>query len=107
MNKESRLHLPQKQKQDITDTFNEIFKQPLNILSHIIKNDLILNGIEDSNTQMELKTKIGYFYKQLFCYVCNFIHPKLDFDLVNKEDHKFIELKTDWNTDNPMERKVA
>ena len=42
---------------------------------------------------------MGYFYEQLFCYLCNFTHPKTSFDLVN-EDQIFIELKTDWSTDN-------
>ena len=43
---------------------------------------------------------MGYFYEQLFCFLCNFIYPKTGFHLVNEEDHMFIELKTDWNTDN-------
>ena len=44
--------------------------------------------------------KMGYFYEQLFCYLCNFIHPKTGFDLINEKEQIFIELKTDWNTDN-------
>ena len=43
---------------------------------------------------------MGYFYKQLFCYLCNFTHPKTGFNLVNEKDQIFIELPTDWNTDN-------
>ena len=31
---------------------------------------------------------------------CNFTHPKTSFNLVNEEDRIFIELKTDWSTDN-------
>ena len=89
-----------KQKQDITDIFNYIFDKPLNKLSHTIRNDLILNGIEVTNNKTELKTKMGYFYEQLFCYLCNFIHPETGFDLVNEKEQIFIELKTDWNTDN-------
>ena len=89
-----------KQKQDITDIFNHIFDKPLNKLSHTIRNDLILNGIEVTNNKTELKTKMGYFYEQLFCYLCNFIHPETGFDLVNEKEQIFIELKTDWNTDN-------
>ena len=50
MDKESRPPLSQKQNQDITDIFNKIFNQPLNRLSHIIGNDLILKRIEVSNT---------------------------------------------------------
>ena len=92
--------LSQKQKQDITDIFNHIFNKPLNKLSHTIRNDLILNGIEVTNNKTELKTKMGYFYEQLFCYLCNFTHPKTGFDLVNEKEQIFIELKTDWNTDN-------
>ena len=41
-----------------------------------------------------------YFYEQLFCYLCNFTHPKTGFDLVSEEDHMFIELKTDWDIHN-------
>ena len=43
---------------------------------------------------------MGYFYEQLLCYLCNFIHPETGFDLVNEKEQIFIELKTDWNTDN-------
>ena len=87
MDKESCPPLSQKQKQDITDIFNKIFKQPLNRLSHIMRNDLILNGIEVSNIQTELKTKIEQFYEQLFIYFCIFPHPKSSLDLINEEDH--------------------
>ena len=90
----------QKQKQDITDIFNYTFDKPLNKLSHTIRNDLILNGIEVINNTTELKTKMGYFYEQLFCYLCNFTHPETGFDLINEKEQIFIELKTDWNTDN-------
>ena len=38
---------------------------------------------------------MGYFYEQLFCYLCNFAHPKTGFDLINEKDQIFIELKTD------------
>ena len=55
--------------------------------------------LEVSNTQTELKMKMGYFYEKLFCYICNFKHPETGFDLVNVEKQIFIELKTDWNTD--------
>ena len=96
----TRSPLSQKQKQDITDIFNYIFDKPLNKLSHTIRNDLILNGIEVTNNKTELKMKMGYLYEELFCYLCNFIHPKTGFDLINEEEQIFIELKTDWNTDN-------
>ena len=99
-NLKTRTTLSQKQKQDITDIFNRIFDKPLNKLSHIIRSDLILNGIEITNNKTELKMKMGYFYEQLFCYLCNFTHPKTGFDLINEEEQIFIELKTDWKTDN-------
>ena len=40
------------------------------------------------------------FCEQLFCYLCNFTHPKTGFHLVNENDRVVIELKTDWSTDN-------
>ena len=43
---------------------------------------------------------MGYFYKQLFCYLCNFSHSEIGFDLINEEQQIFIKLKTDWSTDN-------
>ena len=92
--------LSQKQKQNIADIFVHTFNKPLNTSTHTIRNDLILNGIEVINNTTELKTKKGYFYEQLFCYLCNFIHPKTGFDLINEKEQIFIELKTDWNTDN-------
>ena len=88
------------EKQDITDILMNYLNSLLNRLSNIIRNDLILNGIEASNTQTQLKTKMGYFYEQLFYYLCNFTHTKTGFDLVNEKDHMFIELKRYWNTDN-------
>ena len=71
MDKESHL-LTLKQKQDKTSILNFIFYIPLNKLSRIITNDIILNRIEVVNTKMELKAKMGYFYKRLFSYLCNF-----------------------------------
>ena len=68
--------LTHKQKQDITDIFNRIFDKPLNKSYYTIKNDIILDGIEFSNIKEELKIKMGIFYKQLFCYLCNFTHPE-------------------------------
>ena len=101
MDKES-YPLTLKQKQDTTDIFHSKFKQSLNKLSRIITNDTILKGIEVINT--ELKTKMGYFYEQLFCYLCNFTYPKTGFDLINEIINQiFLELKTDWSTDNHNE----
>ena len=48
---------------------------------------------------------MGYFYEQLFCYRCNFTHPETGFDLVNEKYQIFIELKTDWSTDNHNAKK--
>ena len=67
---------------------------------YTIKNDVILDGIEFSNIKEELKIKMGYFYEQLFCYLCNFTHSETGFDLINEKEQIFIELKTDWNADN-------
>ena len=92
--------LTHKQKQDITDIFNRIFDKPLNKSYYTIKNDIILDGIEFNNIKEELKIKMGYFYKQLFCYLCNFTHPETEFDLINEKEQIFIKLKTDWSTDN-------
>ena len=91
--------LSPEKKQDITNMFNRIFNKPLNKTTQIIKNDVILNGIEVISSQTELKVKVGYFYEKLFCYLCNFKHPEAGFDLVNVEKQIFIELKWDWNTD--------
>ena len=90
--------LPEK-KQEITNIFNHIFRKPLNKTTQVIKNDVILNGIEVSNTQTELKTKMGYFYEKLFCYLCNFKHSETGFDLVDVEKQIYIELKMGWDTD--------
>ena len=94
------MEISSKQKQDIINIFNSIFNTPLNSSPHIIKDDIILNGIEVINTKTLLKMKMGKFYEQLFCYLCNFEHPKKGFDLVNKEEQIFIELKTSFSTDN-------
>ena len=59
----SVMRLSQKQKQDITDIFVHTFDKPLNTSTHIIRNDLILNGIEITNNKTELKMKMGYFYE--------------------------------------------
>ena len=42
---------------------------------------------------------------KLFCYLCNFTHPKTGFDLINKQQHIFIELKSNWNTDNHISKE--
>ena len=86
MNKQKmgNQELTLKQKQDITDIFNCIFDKPLNKSYYTIKNDIILYGIEFSNIKEEIKLKMGIFYKQLFCYLCNFIHPETDRIRFNK-----------------------
>ena len=99
MDKSQSLLSP-KQKQDITDIFLSIYKQPLNKSFHLITNDIILNGMEVINTETVLKMKMGQFYEQLFCYLCNFIHPRKELDLVNEQEQIFIELKTNFLLDN-------
>ena len=94
------MEISSKQKQDITDIFNSIFNTPLNQSPHIITDDIILNGIKVINAKTLLKMKMGKFYEELFCYLCNFEHPKKGFDLVNKKEQIFIELKTSFSTDN-------
>ena len=36
----------------------------------------------------------------MFAYLCGFTHNKVGFDLINKEKNIYIELKTNFNTDN-------
>ena len=43
---------------------------------------------------------MGRFYEALFAYLCGFTHNKVGFDLINKEKNIYIELKTNFNTDN-------
>ena len=52
------------QKQDITDIFNFIFKESLNKSSYIIKDDVIVNEINITDTITALKMKMGHFYEQ-------------------------------------------
>ena len=70
----SRSLLSLKQKQNITNL--SIFKQPLNKLSHLISNDIMLKRMEIINTETVLKIKKGKFYEQLFgnflFYGCKF-----------------------------------
>ena len=107
--KTGNRELTLKQKQDIFNIFYHIFDRPLNKSYYTIKNDIILDGIKFSNIKEELKIKMGIFYKQLFCYLCNFTHlktgcckafPLETFDLINEKEQIFIKLKTDWSTDN-------
>ena len=93
-------HLSEEQKRDITGIFNSIFIKPLNQSPHIITRDIILNGIEVINTEMVLKTKMSRFYEQLFCYLCNFKHQETGFNLVNEKEDIFVDLKTNFLSDN-------
>ena len=36
----------------------------------------------------------------MFAYLCGFTYNKVGFDLINKEKNIYIELKTNFNTDN-------
>ena len=44
--------------------------------------------------------KMSRFYEQLFCYLCNFKHQETGFNLVNKKEDIFIDLKTNFLLDN-------
>ena len=95
-----RLTLTEEQKKYILYLFN----QYVNIGNdqYFCKNDRILEGIEITEYKkfVQLKSKLGKFYEALFCYLCNFQKPRKGFDLINKETNTFIELKTNWKTDN-------
>ena len=47
-----------------------------------------------------LRSKMGRFYEALFAHLCDFTHNKVGFDLIKKEKYIYIELKTNFNTDN-------
>ena len=47
-----------------------------------------------------LRSKMGRFYEALFAYLCGFTHNKVGFNLINKEKNSYIELKTNFSTDN-------
>ena len=53
----------QKNRNETTDIFNSIFNKPLNLSSHIITNDVILNGKEVINTEIVLKMKMVFSMK--------------------------------------------
>ena len=100
LSEEHDTSLSPEKKQDKTDIFNSIFNKPLNQSSHIITKDIILNGIEDINTKTVLKMKMSSFYEKLFCYLCNFKHHETGFNLVNKREDIFIDIKTNFLSDN-------
>ena len=47
-----------------------------------------------------LRSKLGRFYEAMFSYLCDFTYNKIGFDLINYEKNTYIELKTNYNTDN-------
>ena len=44
--------------------------------------------------------KLGTFYEKLFAYLCNLSQPSKGFDLIKKETNLYVELKTNYTTDN-------
>ena len=50
---------------------------------------------------------MGIFYQQLFCYLCNFIHPETGFDLINEKEQIFIKLKQTGAQTTIMQRKAS
>ena len=73
-------------------------------MSYLITNDIILNGIKVINIESNLKMKTGHFYEQLFCFLCNFIHLRKGFNLVNEQE-QILELKTNFLSDNHNARQ--
>ena len=82
----------------ITVLFNErIFNEHNNICN----NDVVLKNIDLGNYYkiVNLRTQLGKFYEDLFCYLCNFTRPLKGFDLVCVNRKMYIELKSNWNSD--------
>ena len=92
--------LTEKQEKHILYLFNQYVK--IGNDRYFCKNDRILEGIEITEYKkfVQLKSKLVRFYEALFSYLCKFEKPQKGFDLINKETNTFIELKTNWSTDN-------
>ena len=69
---------------------------------YICTNDYVLCGLDMTQYKkgVALRSKIGRFYEALFANLCGFTHNKVGFDLINKENDVYVELKTNFNTDN-------
>ena len=49
--------------------------------------------------------KMSRFYEKLFCYLGNFKHQETGFNLVNEKEDIFVELKTNFLSDNAEHNK--
>ena len=115
------------QKQDIEYLFKNYVTPPkcFNQTNNIILNEVFQSQDYISYIKVRnLFQKIGYFYEHLFAYLCNLRKPikqlcstckiqrsnklrklcetcnRNSFDLINEEEHVYIELKSSFQTDN-------
>lgn len=64
-------------------------------IEHVIENEIV-RQIDKSNTN-----HIGYFHQNIFNYVGDGWHvPEKGYDIVNKDQHVFVEMKNKHNTMN-------
>ena len=81
-----------------------LFQEKINIFNkkYICNTDYVLNGLDMTQYKkiVALRSKMGRFYESMFAYLCGFTHNKVGFDLINYEKNIYIELKTNFNTDN-------
>ena len=81
-----------------------LFQEKVNIFNkkYICTNDYVLYGLDMTQYKkiVTLRSKMGRFYESMFAYLCGFTHNKVGFDIINKEKNIYIELKTNFNTDN-------
>ena len=81
-----------------------LFQEKINIFNkkYICNTDYVLNGLDMTQCKniVTLRSKMGRFYESMFAYLCGFTHNKVGFDLINYEKNIYIELKTNFNTDN-------
>ena len=119
--------LTTEQKQHIKDLYKQILlpSKTLNPPDNILLKNLISS--DDYSRYQKVRNiyqQSGYFYERLFAYLCNFQKPnktlchscslqksnknqnlcetcnKNHFDLIDNEDQIYIELKSNFNTDN-------
>ena len=81
-----------------------LFYEKVNISNekYICNNDYVLNGLDMSQYKkiVPLRSKMGRFYEVMFAYLCGFTHNKVGFDLINYEKNIYIELKSNFSSDN-------
>ena len=81
-----------------------LFQRKVNIQhkQYICATDCILSGLDMTQYKkvVAFRSKLGRFYEALFAYLCNFSHPSKGFDLVDYKNNIYIELKSNWSTDN-------